>query len=213
MRLKWGIDMNISYKLLIGAACSASLVATAANAVIIGIAANETGHVDGRYVYIDPLTVNNLPFFCISPDLDIDLGSQPYVFSPGLLNAADSQVLTGYALTATQIGEIGALVVKGTHDIKNAASGAQISADASAIWEIEGATVTPDNAAVTALIADDVSWAAGGSAPFQILTNNDGVQILAAIPEPASWTLMILGVGAIGAIVRRRRVELAGSPA
>jgi hypothetical protein len=31
------------------------------------------------------------------------------------------------------------------------------------------------------------------------------VQALPAVPEPASWALMLLGFGAIGAAMRRRR--------
>jgi hypothetical protein len=198
--------MKIHRKLLIGGVCAAALTATAADAVVIGLAATETGYVDSRYVYIDPLTVDGKPWFCISPDLDIETGTQSYVFSPGSLNPADSKALTGYTLTSAQIGEIGALVTKGEADIKKGASGEQISADASAIWVIEGATVTADDSAVTTLIADDVSWASGRSTPVPMLiTNNRGVQILAAAPEPASWALMILGVGGVGAIIRRRR--------
>jgi hypothetical protein len=197
--------MNINRKLLIGGACAAALTATAANAVTIGLAATEIGNVDGRDVYIDPLTVNGKPWFCISPDLDIETGPQSYVFSPGSLTPADSKALTGYSLTATQIGEIGALVMKGEADIKNGASDQQISADASAIWVIEGATVSGEDPTVKTLIGDDVSWASGRTDPFRLVTNDRGVQILADVPEPASWALMILGVGGVGAILRRRR--------
>ena len=41
-----------------------------------------------------------------------------------------------------------------------------------------------------------------GEPPFSLL---DGVS-LSAVPEPASWSLMILGVGALGAVSRRRRI-------
>jgi hypothetical protein len=40
-------------------------------------------------------------------------------------------------------------------------------------------------------------------------TNNKGT-LNAAIPEPASWSLMIMGFGGIGAALRRRRTMVAG---
>ncbi|MBS0282967.1 MAG: PEP-CTERM sorting domain-containing protein, partial [Proteobacteria bacterium] len=33
--------------------------------------------------------------------------------------------------------------------------------------------------------------------------------LAAAVPEPATWALMILGFGAIGGMMRRRRVSVA----
>jgi hypothetical protein len=45
-------------------------------------------------------------------------------------------------------------------------------------------------------------------APRQNLTLN-GVLDLPAIPEPATWSLMILGFGAAGGMLRRRRAALA----
>ena len=40
-----------------------------------------------------------------------------------------------------------------------------------------------------------------GSPPFSLL---DGVS-LSAVPEPAAWSLMLIGLGGLGAVVRRRR--------
>ena len=41
-----------------------------------------------------------------------------------------------------------------------------------------------------------------GVPPFSLL---DGVSMTASVPEPATWTMMILGIGGVGAIARRRR--------
>jgi hypothetical protein len=41
-----------------------------------------------------------------------------------------------------------------------------------------------------------------GVPPFSLL---DGVTLNAVVPEPATWAMMILGVGGIGALARRRR--------
>ena len=50
-------------------------------------------------------------------------------------------------------------------------------------------------------------WAQGGPAglpPFALL---DGVSITAAVPEPATWAMLIGGFGLVGAAARRRRTN------
>jgi hypothetical protein len=37
----------------------------------------------------------------------------------------------------------------------------------------------------------------------------DGVSLTAAVPEPATWGMMIIGLGAMGVAARRRRQVLA----
>lgn len=44
--------------------------------------------------------------------------------------------------------------------------------------------------------------AGGGAPPFALL---DGVSLTAGVPEPATWTLMILAFGMVGGALRRRR--------
>jgi hypothetical protein len=46
----------------------------------------------------------------------------------------------------------------------------------------------------------------GGAPPISFL---DGVSLMAAVPEPTSWALMIVGFGAVGATMRRRRTVAA----
>ena len=41
-----------------------------------------------------------------------------------------------------------------------------------------------------------------GVPPFSLL---DGVTMVAAVPEPETWALMLCGMGLIGAVQRRRR--------
>lgn len=47
-----------------------------------------------------------------------------------------------------------------------------------------------------------------GQAFFQAGPGLDNVSLTAGVPEPAAWALMILGFGAVGAGVRRRRAAL-----
>ncbi len=190
------------------AACALGIGASSAQAVTVGLASSELGHVDGRYVYIDPLTFNGKAWFCISPDLDIDVGAHPYVYTVSSLTPVNSASITEHTLTSAQIGEIGALVNKGETDIKDHASGAAIAADASAIWAVEGSTVTADNASTGALILADESWAVGRSANFTVMTNVNGVQNVAGVPEPTTWALMLVGFAGLGSTLRASRRHL-----
>ena len=191
------------------ALCAAGIGASGAQAVTVGLASYELGHVDGVYAYIDPLTFDGKAWFCISPDLEIYTGSHPYVYTVSSLTPANSASITEHTLTSAQIGEIGALANKGETDIKNRASGAAIAADASAIWAVEGSTVTADNAGTGASILADEAWAVGRSANVTIMTNVNGVQNVAGgVPEPTTWALMLIGFAGLGSTLRASRRRL-----
>ena len=57
------------------------------------------------------------------------------------------------------------------------------------------------------------SWTASGDYQLRVLNSptRQSQVFLAAVPEPATWAMMIMGFGAIGATLRRRRA--AGAPA
>ena len=147
---------------------------------------------------------------------------------------------SGTSLTPTQIGEIGGLADfgRGLIAFANPTTLAQsqtlsdeLAAVQGAIWRIE--YPSPDtftgsraldtlmdayvaaaprlavHGAVTTLYAADGSSQGFviGSAPAHDAFLDD----LAAVPEPASWALMIAGFGLAGATLRRRRAHVAGA--
>ena len=70
----------------------------------------------------------------------------------------------------------------------------------------------------TEMSSDPFSFTAGstytlafnGLTPFSMGDNTayfDGIQLVAAVPEPSTWALMLLGFGGIGAAMRRRRLQ------
>ena len=193
--------------LLAGAAVA---LATSAHAVNVGLELTDTGYVDGVHAYLSGLTFDGVLRWCISPDLEISLGDQPYIYSDsGGLTAAGSLAVTEHTLDVAQIGEIGALVDKGYADAASHAGNDALSADAAAIWAVEGATVTADDSGVETLIQNDVTWATGRTGAFDVFTDINGVQNMAAVPEASSWALMLIGMGVIGATLRRRAPAIA----
>ncbi|MBS0335062.1 MAG: PEPxxWA-CTERM sorting domain-containing protein [Proteobacteria bacterium] len=99
---------------------------------------------------------------------------------------------------------------------------AKLAAIQGAIWEVENPayTVTSHNAGVDALMNGFIAdlsitdpHAAGympTSTMHTIISADTAHQAFAyatpgAVPEPAEWALMILGFGAAGAALRRRR--------
>jgi hypothetical protein len=85
----------------------------------------------------------------------------------------------------------------------------QIAAIQGAIWGIEYNTpvVSNGNANLTTAIGDYESeftnFTANGVGLYS--TNGTQNQLLPGVPEPASWLTMLLGVSAVGAVLRRRR--------
>jgi hypothetical protein len=71
-------------------------------------------------------------------------------------------------------------------------------------WQAQRMTFTAT--AATQVLSFLAKGTPGGAPPISFL---DGVSLMAAVPEPTSWALMIVGFGAVGATMRRRRTVAA----
>ena len=146
---------------------------------------------------------------------------------------------TGSALTSDQIGQIGGLAAMGrnlivTADPTSAGFSSQhlsdeLAAVQTAIWQIEYPTTTfGESGDVATLTSQYVAGAAAGAVrgPVNTIYSNNGsmqgfvvgashaagqgfIGNQGAVPEPATWGLMIAGFGLSGMVLRRRRQQLA----
>jgi hypothetical protein len=66
-------------------------------------------------------------------------------------------------------------------------------------WSTETLNVTATNT------SEVLSFLAYGNMPFPPFALLTAVSLTGAVPEPASWAMMIVGLGAIGVAARRRR--------
>jgi len=121
----------------------------------------------------------------------------------------------GTALTQAQINKISSLVNFGAYlqetgasDLSHKLAGVQ-----GAIWKVENPLFTiTASGAVQGYITAYAAGAAGPGMPVgmmhTIFANDFGHQAFAfagGVPEPATWLMMIMGFGGIGAALRRRR--------
>jgi hypothetical protein len=112
--------------------------------------------------------------------------------------------LTGYIGYRHDIAEFGSIVLEvGSNQIT--ATGVP-PAQGSGDWGFFTAIYTATAADAGAPITIDLVRGAGTQADFDnlSLTSSAG----GAVPEPASWAMMVTGFGALGAILRRRRRAL-----
>jgi hypothetical protein len=73
-------------------------------------------------------------------------------------------------------------------------------------WQTVTQTFTATSA--TEVLSFLANGTPAGVPPFSLLSNVSLTGLDADVPEPATWTMMILGIGGIGAMARRRRTTV-----
>ncbi|MCB1886979.1 MAG: PEP-CTERM sorting domain-containing protein [Rhodocyclaceae bacterium] len=67
---------------------------------------------------------------------------------------------------------------------------------------------------IDGLVFDNVSWNGfGAGVVFDVLYNADNITLVAAVPEPAEYAMMLAGLALVGTIARRRRAMARGANA
>ena len=188
------------------AASAAILAITAgtASATNVGVLDTVTGYVDGEHVYISPLVIDGKTYFCVTPDRNQAVGTTMQDFEPANFTPATSVQVAGQYETAAQIGSVAYLIDRGAH-----ATGDLAAEYAAAIWDTEGQHTTFDDPALGTAAANLFANAVGKSGHADYIADVNFVgQSGGAVPEPAAWALMLVGVGAAGAALRGSRSGL-----
>jgi hypothetical protein len=160
--------------------------------------------------------------FCDDLNHDVNVGggqSLPYDFGLVTVNGL------GAALTESVSNEMGQLANIGRTDYGVGDEDGAIAAQA-AIWGIEyGLTVTSTDSTIESLITQDMTVTdnGGGWATGLISETGQQAQIIGvglggnqplvngAVPEPATWAVMLIGFGGIGAAIRSNRRKQAAA--
>jgi hypothetical protein len=182
----------------------------------------------------DATGTHNITAFCV--DLFDDIGLGP--FSPGLKYQTDTLTTTrdtngqhlGTVISATKLTQINKLLTLASGlELNMVANAANLAAIQGAIWEIEnpGYNVTSHNGLDA--ITDNYITQSAITDPAMAGFLQTGVQttIISAydsngnyhqafafavpggVPEPATWAMMIMGFGGVGAMLRKRRSAVA----
>ena len=182
-----------------------AVTAGAASATNIGILDTVTGYVNGEHVYISPLVIDGKTYFCVTPDRNQAVGTTMQDFQPVDFTSTTSVQVAGQYETAAQIGSVAYLIDQGSH-----ATGHLAAEYAAAIWDTEGQHTTFDDPTLGAAAANFAAGAVGRSGHADYIADVNFVgQSGGAVPEPAAWALMLVGLGAAGAVLRGSRSRLA----
>ncbi len=200
--------MNIT-KLSMAAVSTAfvTLTAGAASATNVGILDTVTGYVNGEHVYVSPLVIDGKTYFCVTPDRNQAVGTTTQNFVSVDFTPATSLQVAGQQETAGQIASVAYLIDNGARATGNLAAEYQ-----AAIWDTEGQSTTFDDSTLGAAAQSLYAGAIGKSGHADFIADTQFVgQSGGAVPEPASWALMLVGFGAAGATLRGSRRKLANA--
>jgi hypothetical protein len=188
------------------------------------------GPAENVYAYIGPVTFTTdadpITAYCIDIFHDMFLGSlnggAGYAYHDEALttdsSASTSSGQAGVALSQTQLDQISSLLnFSLTLNGSDPDFGAKRAGIQGAIWEIENPlyTVTPAQGAVTTymnLYKSEAGTVLPVGTFHSIYADDWGHQAFAyggGVPEPATWMMLIMGFGSLGAAMRRRRMAYA----
>ena len=231
------LDMSLWKSAACAAILSSTCAVSAASAAefdvtSVGVNSWNSLNVDGRSVTASAisLTTTELPkplwVFCVDLAHDIVATgyNPPLPYATGLVttNSNGAQSGTGDPLSLSQSEEIQTLADLGSGLANSASPNAEkLTAIAGAIWEVEYG-YSPSQVVGTpsenALIAGYVAYAAAHPSSgwakglYPVGSGGQGFGVTqgfaTAVPEPATWTMMLLGVGLLGAMLRRRRASV-----
>lgn len=207
---------------------------TSYTAQITGPTAPFTG--GGEDVYEGPLTFTvsdashigtyQITAFCVDIFDEIGLGA----FNPNLNYQTETLTTTrdtdgqhlGTSLSGTQLTQINQLLTLASGLEGNPSNASNLAAIQGAIWEVENPlyTVSSHNG-LDPLTTGYINQALGGNLPTGVQTTiisalderGNYHQAFAyatpGVPEPATWAMMIIGFGGVGAMMRKRRTAVA----
>ncbi len=218
-----------------GGALAAAAPAGAITLLSADMDRNYTAMINGPVVnvnaYIGPVTFTTdgnpvkLTAYCVDIFHDMFLGplnnGNGYAYHDEDLetdsSTSTSSGQSGLALTGQQLQDISRLLNLSLRiNLSDPDYAVKRAGIQGAIWEIEnpGYTVTPAQTAVATYMHQFESTLNTMSVGQMktIYANDWATQAFAygiGVPEPATWTMMILGFGGMGAMLRRRRMAVA----
>jgi hypothetical protein len=213
----------MTWKLLVALAAASALSASAAYADAINLTATVDGVVAGSASSPDgSLTVTNQSFGAFNLN-SLSINSETFLAPPGILSSNTLDVDQTTTGTHTLVLDIVATGLKGPNALQDFLSSFSVSGQTAGWAVIERTTINGVTLATTPLFTGVSDSAFSTNAAFAgalftadehyTITSvgegsfNGGIDISAAVPEPATWGMMLLGfVGLAFAFHKRRRV-------
>jgi hypothetical protein len=213
----------MTWKLLVALAAASALSASAAYADAINLTATVDGVVAGSASSPDgSLTVTNQSFGAFNLN-SLSINSETFLAPPGILSSNTLDVDQTTTGTHTLVLDIVATGLKGPNALQDFLSSFSVSGQTAGWSVIERTTINGVTLATTPLFTGVSDSAFSTNAAFAgalftadehyTITSvgegsfNGGIDISAAVPEPATWGMMLLGfVGLAFAFHKRRRV-------